>query len=290
MVWLFAACSHLSPQPPLPPGLPLEARAGTEVLVRADEAWTPTGIRVEPGQVVEFWAAGQVRIARPSFFGREGPGRVGPRGTYFYPNADASRPYPLAAASQGPAPVFALLGKVGENGRPFLVGEHRYIRVEEAGEILLGINDFDPSDNKGSFRVAVRLASDMKEPPPERVDDRPVILGSGAPQPIDDARVLIFFIDGLRYDALKEMAYAGYLPNIKRIFFEGGTDVDQTFTISPSNTVPATTAFPESFREAARLRAQRRGEVGARAADEAHRSDPAGDRAAALEPREGLRA
>ena len=119
---VFVACSHLSSSPARP-DLPPEALAAQQYVVPADEPWTRTAIRVGAGQVVEFWADGQVQVGSSSADSH----LVGPSGTYLYANAEAEAPYPLPAGSRGPAPPFALLGKVGENGRPFLVGEHRSV-------------------------------------------------------------------------------------------------------------------------------------------------------------------
>jgi len=43
----------------------------------------------------------------------------------------------------------------------------------------------------------------------ESPDLREVVDGAGEPRPVEDPHVLIIFIDGLRYDALKEMAIPG---------------------------------------------------------------------------------
>lgn len=240
VVLVLAACAHQNPPPgPLPEG----HEASLEVVVPADAAWTASGFEVEAGGTVELWGSGEARIAGSSWNGRSEPSEVGPRGTYLYPNDEAGQEFPLAAGRSGPAPPFSLLARIGEDGPPLLVGDHRALRADRPGEVFLGINDFDVADNSGAFRVGLRRGATDEALAPESPDVRSVVEGVGEPRPVEDPRVLIIFIDGLRHDALKEMAFAGYLPNLRRLFFEGGVDVERTTTIFPSNTVPATTAM-----------------------------------------------
>jgi arylsulfatase A-like enzyme len=236
----LAACAHQNPPPgPLPEG----HEASLEVVAPADAAWTASSFEVEAGETLELWGSGEARIAGWSWNGRSEPSEVGPRGTYLYPNDEAGQEFPLAAGRSGPAPPFSLLARIGEDGPPLLVGDHRALRADRSGEVFLGINDFDVADNTGAFRVGLRRGAADEALAPESPDVRSVVEAAGEPRPVEDPRVLIIFIDGLRYDALKEMAFAGYLPNIRRLFFEGGVDVEQTTTIFPSNTLPATTAM-----------------------------------------------
>lgn len=222
------------------PSLPLDAQGAPAFEVDSSVAWTSTQIRVRPTNRLEIWADGRVRVARHGPFGWNGFVRSGPQGTYAWYESDAEGEFPLPAGDGGPAPAFALLGRIGADGPPFLVGSHRILRVERTGELLLGINDSTLSDNAGSYRVAVRVGGSGVESVAR--DARPVIARAGEPNPVADSRVLMIFVDGLRYDVLRELALNDYLPNFKRIFFDGGTDVESTFTIAPANTIPATTA------------------------------------------------
>ena len=212
-----------------------------EIAVAADRAWTQTGVHVRDGELVEIYAFGKVRISSASFFGRDGETTVGPEGTYDYPRNEAYRSYPLAAGGHGPTPPFGLIAKLGAGGPPFPIGREKTFRADRSGELFLGVNDFDHSDNAGALDAYVRLmpAGDL---PPGPADARPALATPADPQPVDDAQVVLFFVDGLRHDALKEMAFAGYLPNIRELFFDGGIDVERTFSVAPSNTIVATTA------------------------------------------------
>jgi hypothetical protein len=110
------------------------------VNVSGRTAWTDTGLDVRSGQDVMFSATGQVRW---------GPNRrhgaAGERNSPY----NAARPMPDRSAA-------ALIGKIGENGDPFFIGDDRnMLRMRGTGRLFLGINDDYLADNSGSLRVVV---------------------------------------------------------------------------------------------------------------------------------------
>lgn len=111
-----------------------------ETEVRGAEGWTRTGIELQDGQQLWFDARGEVRW---------GPGRKdGPGGESGSPRNPA-RPIPNRAGA-------SLIGRLGENGDPFFIGnESGPIRVRGKGTLYLGINDDYLLDNSGGFRVIV---------------------------------------------------------------------------------------------------------------------------------------
>lgn len=111
-----------------------------EAEVRGAEGWTRTGIELQDGQQLRFDARGEVRW---------GPGRKdGPGGESGSPRNPA-RPIPNR-------PGASLIGRLGENGDPFFIGnESGPIRVRGRGTLYLGINDDYLLDNSGGFRVIV---------------------------------------------------------------------------------------------------------------------------------------
>jgi hypothetical protein len=114
------------------PGNPIDIAGGTP--------WTDTGIDVMRGDALRFDAQGQVTFIH----GATPP--AGPAG-----GAPLSQHYPVRSSGVG-----ALIGKVGPNGSPFLVGDNRNaISMPATGRLFLGINDDDFNDNSGSFRVTV---------------------------------------------------------------------------------------------------------------------------------------
>lgn len=110
------------------------------VSVMARTPWTDTGVDVRAGQDILFTATGEVRW---------GPGRrhgaAGERNSPF----NQGRPMPDRNAA-------ALIGKIGENGDPFFIGDlTQPIRVRGAGRLYLGINDDFLEDNSGNLRVVI---------------------------------------------------------------------------------------------------------------------------------------
>jgi len=119
------------------------SRAGMRertVNVDARTVWTDTGIDVRSGQAVLFSASGAVHW---------GPGRRdGAAGENNSPY-NQLRPMPDRSAA-------ALIGRLGEDGDPFFIGEATEpIRMRGSGRLFLGINDDHVADNSGSLRVVV---------------------------------------------------------------------------------------------------------------------------------------
>ena len=111
-----------------------------EVEVPGAAAWTRTSVELRDGQEVWFDSRGEVRW---------GPGRKdGPAGESGSPRNPA-RPIPSR-------PGASLIGKIGETGDPFFIGnDHGPLRVRGRGTLFLGVNDDYLQDNGGAFRVIV---------------------------------------------------------------------------------------------------------------------------------------
>ena len=53
-------------------------------------------------------------------------------------------------------PTGAIIARVGLRAEPFYVGADKApFQITQKGNLFLGINDFDFSDNKGSFAVTI---------------------------------------------------------------------------------------------------------------------------------------
>lgn len=110
------------------------------VTVDARTPWTDAGIDVRSGQEVMFSSTGQVRW---------GPNRRDAAGGERNSPFNQGRPMPDRNAA-------ALIGKIGENGDPFFIGDDREaIRVRGSGRLFLGINDDFLGDNSGTLRVVI---------------------------------------------------------------------------------------------------------------------------------------
>jgi len=214
------------------------AGAATQVSVPANQAYTDTGIDLQANEPIRITASGAIEVVGQSYLGRDGfDWRVSPIGTYRFSKAAKDKTFPLAAGNKGPAPGYCLIGKIGESGTPYFVGSEHFSDTHPAGRLYLGINDFDLSDNTGSFTAAIAVGGEAKAAG-ER-EDKVVFAAKELPagEPVQDARVLLLYVDGLRYDVLREMALSGYLPAIKELFFDGGTDFINSFTGFPSSTI-----------------------------------------------------
>lgn len=106
------------------------------VIVDAKHPWVDSGLAVQKGERVSFEANGTVQ------WGAE-PGQVtGPEG------------HNVKAGKLGKG---GLIGRVGNNGKPFPIGRTRTpIAMPKSGELFLGINDFVFADNAGAFTVTIQ--------------------------------------------------------------------------------------------------------------------------------------
>ena len=60
----------------------------------------------------------------------------------------ARAPIPQALAG-------ALIGRIGARGAAFGIGDQQSVVMPDAGELYLGINDDEVSDNQGAFTVRI---------------------------------------------------------------------------------------------------------------------------------------
>jgi len=218
--------------------------ASTTLRLSVRQSWVDTGLDVQAGEALHVEAEGQARMERLAFsdylFGAEFDRTVGPRGTYLWRRhrrrrAPAPlRQFPLPAMEAGPYPAYGLIGKIGEEGVPFYLGEQYTDTVADSGRLWIGVNDDTVRDNRGYFEVRIRLDAPRSSDAPD-VIAAPIAAGSG--QPVPKARVLLVYIDGLRADVVHEMAAAGFLPTMQRRLLEGGLECVNAFTGFPSNTL-----------------------------------------------------
>jgi hypothetical protein len=114
----------------------------SEVVVPGDQPWTDTGVDVIRGDVLRFDDQGGITFIT-------GPNNAANAGGKAQIKSDK---YPVPSAGVG-----ALIGKVGIDGTPFLVGAgNRPVAMPASGRLWLGVNDDNFSDNSGAFRVTIR--------------------------------------------------------------------------------------------------------------------------------------
>jgi hypothetical protein len=125
----------------------VESKAGkaTTVKVPGDARWLDSGLVLARGRRYEFSATGR--------WGYEPERGSGPEG-WADPGA---KDFTLPGA-----PKFCLLGRIGETGKPFVIGDHLVLTTEQSGRLYLQMNDSDPGNNWGSVTLTVRALG--KEP------------------------------------------------------------------------------------------------------------------------------
>jgi hypothetical protein len=110
------------------------------ITVSARQQWTPTGITVRQGETLSFTADGEIRISG-------NPDDVASASGVRVQRFDRRAPMPTVLAG-------ALIGRIG-NSEPFGIGTSGTFPAPAAGQLFLGINDSNVSDNEGEFRVQV---------------------------------------------------------------------------------------------------------------------------------------
>jgi len=109
--------------------------------VAATNQWTPTGIRVNQGDRLQFKSSGEIQLRPASFNDRANvAGSLSGRKA---PNS----PIPSALAG-------ALIGRI-DSGQPFGIGNQTTIVAPASGLLYLGINDDVLTDNSGQFNVTI---------------------------------------------------------------------------------------------------------------------------------------
>lgn len=196
-------------------------------------AWSDTQIYLAAGDTLSVTASGCIVARCEDEWGQGDSVQVGPEGTFIVSNALAAQQYPLAAGASGPAPCFALIGRIG-NGDPFFVGQSYSRVVGDSGRLYLGINDFDCCLNTGELTVSIEKG---RLPLTSLRSERVVLPDAKSGQPGPGCRVVVFYIDGLRPDVVQEMAAMGHLPNIRDLFLDSGVWMPNTFTAFPSDTI-----------------------------------------------------
>jgi hypothetical protein len=153
---------------------PQEKRGQTEhsalddIRIYAYRDWQSTGLRVYEGDLLTIQAAGSWLYT---------PGEVhGPQGhrTYRAPSF-----YPLPSVPGG-----ALIGRIGEEGKPRYVGESARWPAQSGGMLYLRIDDDILSDNEGyvTVDIQVQTAEATAQPGVSNSQERVIIVTRVSPQ------------------------------------------------------------------------------------------------------------
>jgi len=113
------------------------------IVVSSRQPWTDTNLTVRAGEYLVFDPVGEIAFSRNRDHVSTPEGHGG--------RAGREAGLPLETAMVG-----ALIGKVGVNGRPFLIGAGTDdIRVPASGRLFLGVNDDGLDDNSGVYEVVI---------------------------------------------------------------------------------------------------------------------------------------
>jgi hypothetical protein len=105
--------------------------------------WQSLGMQVNPGDLINIRAQGEWLYTPGEYHGPEG------HRSYYAPDT-----YPINSVSGG-----VLLGRIGEDGYPFVVGRGGTYFADREGFLFLRINDDILSDNEGYVTVEVIVTS-----------------------------------------------------------------------------------------------------------------------------------
>ena len=109
------------------------------IRVPASSGWVATGLTVRKGDLVSFTTSGEVQLSDNASDRAKAPGT----------NRIAQRA-PLPTVNAG-----ALIGRIGNNGMPFGIGDQASVPMPDAGMLYLAVNDDERGDNAGEFIVVV---------------------------------------------------------------------------------------------------------------------------------------
>jgi len=126
----------------------LEAPTGDGIRVPGNQQWTATGLTVRQGERIQFRTTGQVQLSQ------DAKDVAGAAGSLITRKADNA---PLSGHLAG-----ALIGRIGQNGQPFAIGDQTEVQMPASGQLFLGINDDVVNDNRGEFRVEIRRAGSRR--------------------------------------------------------------------------------------------------------------------------------
>jgi hypothetical protein len=146
----------------------VEHSALNDIRIYAYRDWQSTDLRVHQGDLLTLEAQGTWLYTPDEYHG--------PRGhrTYRAPSF-----YPLPSVPGG-----ALIGRIGEEGKPRYVGDGVQWRAQREGMLYLRIDDDILSDNKGFVTVEIEVipAEANEQPGVSSLQERVIVVTRVSPQ------------------------------------------------------------------------------------------------------------
>jgi hypothetical protein len=110
-----------------------------KITLEATERWMDTGITLKIGQEILFSASGSIYIDKDKRVYQNGESIL---------NWNTKKQLPNQ-------PTGAIIARVGK-GEPFYVGDDKApFQIDQKGNLFIGVNDFDFSDNTGQFTITI---------------------------------------------------------------------------------------------------------------------------------------
>jgi hypothetical protein len=111
-----------------------------KITLNADQKWVDTGIKLKLGQEILFSTSGSIYIDKDTQVYQNGELTLNWNNKKSVPNQ----------------PTGAIIAKVDDKGEPFYVGNDKApFQITREGNLYIGVNDFDFSDNSGKFIVTI---------------------------------------------------------------------------------------------------------------------------------------
>lgn len=152
----------------------------SQAVLPANAAWTPTRVEVRAGAGLQISAQGRWSAVTPSRTAAAAP-RDTSTDANGYADTPAGRGAPLPEANRG-----ALIGRIGDNGAPFLIGAAYRGRASADGMLFVTMNEPAEAlqDNQGRMAISITTTP----PPPPRQPDRTQEQPQPQPTPADPPR------------------------------------------------------------------------------------------------------
>jgi hypothetical protein len=142
LVFAFCACQKV--------GEVEKALLGKKtVTVSSTEPWVDTGFDLKAGQTVQVKAEGEVYVNEKTVSQPDG---VDDPEVNSFTKLMWKAHNVMYGADHG-----ALIGKIGEEGKPFLVGGDATFEAEADGRLYLCVNDKDRKNNQGTYAARISV-------------------------------------------------------------------------------------------------------------------------------------
>lgn len=134
----------------------------TSTVLAANAMWAATGVAVRAGDQLQIRAEGQWAAINPRQISANVSPFVGPDG---YIRTAGAKGLLLESANRG-----ALIGRIGENGTPFLVGSSYQGVAEGDGALFVTMNELPGQFDDNNGRLGITISVTPAPPPPPPVD------------------------------------------------------------------------------------------------------------------------